>query len=200
MSRKPPLETGATLRLMVDAGDEEELEAQGTVSWCRPRSSPGGKTMYDVGIGLDAGWLAQERGPLGAALARIFVLEQYEPARAATRASVSLQAFAENTPEWEFDVSDLSLGGMRLHTQMPGHGAVKSGQPLSVRFDETDDSWSIRAEVVWVAGDANEGAGHRMHDVLGVQFQDLGAEEAKRLEAICEGAHQPKRILLSFHD
>jgi hypothetical protein len=193
-----PLKTGATLRLMVDAGDDEELEAQGTVSWCRPRSSPAGKTMYDVGIGLDAGWLAQERGPLGAALARIFVLEQYEPARAATRAAVSLQAFAEKTPEWEFDVSDLSLGGMRLHTQMPGQGAVKSGQPLSVRFEETEGSWSIRAEVVWVAGDANEGAEHRMRDVLGVQFQDLGSEEAKRLETICQGAHQPKRILLSF--
>lgn len=193
-----PLQTGAALRLMVDAGDDEELEARGTVSWCRPRSSPSGKTMYDVGIGLDAGWLAQERGPLGAALARIFVLEQFEPARAATRATVSLPAFAENTPEWEFDISDLSLGGMRLHTQLPGQGAVRSGQSMSVRFEEVGESWTIKAEVVWVAANANEGAEHRMRDVLGVRFHDLGAAESERLDAICAGTHQPQRIWLTF--
>lgn len=193
-----PLECGSTLRLMVDTGDDEELEAQGTVSWCRPRSSPSGKPMYDVGIGLDAGWLAQERGPLGAALARIFVLEQYEPARSDARAVVALRGFAERTPEWEFDISDLSVGGMRLHTELPAPGAVKSGQSIRVRFDEGDESWSIGGKVVWTAGGERDGLGLRVHDVLGVQFQHVAPNDLLRLETICRGDHQPQRVLISF--
>lgn len=193
-----PIEVGSTLGLMVDAGDEEELEARGTVSWCRPRSSPSGKTRYDVGIGLDAGWLAQERGPLGAALARIFVLEQYEPARSDARAAVALRGVAERTPEWEFDISDLSLGGMRLHTQLPAPGAVKSGQFLRVRFEDAAASWEVRGKVVWTAGGESGGLGATMSDILGVQFQNVAPGDEERLEAICSGAHQPDQIWIAF--
>src|SRR5262245_46830508 len=88
-----PVAKGTELKLSVDAGsDVEELQAVGHVTWCRERPSPTGKTVYDLGVAFESDWLAKDRGPLGSALARIFAMNSYEPARNFERTPVSLKA------------------------------------------------------------------------------------------------------------
>ena len=68
LESEKPVEKGTLLHLQVDAGEVEELECMGQVTWCRPRVSPTGKTMYDLGVAFESDWLARDRGPLGSIL------------------------------------------------------------------------------------------------------------------------------------
>src|SRR5581483_6581291 len=126
LESEKPVEKGTLLHLQVDAGEVEELECMGQVTWCRPRPSPTGKTMYDLGVAFESDWLARDRGPLGSALARIFAMNSYEPARSFERTPVSLKATSAQ-PAVELEIGNVSIGGMQIKSKGPIGDALKAG-------------------------------------------------------------------------
>jgi Tfp pilus assembly protein PilZ len=189
------VDNGAEMILVIDAGDEEALEAKGKVSWCRPRQSPTGKTMWDLGVAFESEWLAQERGPLGNALARIFAMNSYEPARAFERTPVSLRANTATEATVELSIADISVGGMQLKATS-GHvdEAVTTGSTVIVEFEVGGSSVSLDGRVAWVAGEKDETSGRSPVESFGVQFLDVGSDERALLERVRLGQSNPERI------
>lgn len=190
------VEVGSNLKLVIDAGDEESLEAQGRVTWCKARESPLGKPMYDLGVAFDSEWLAQERGPLGNALARIFAMNSYEPARSFERTKISLSAATASAPPLPLEIADMSLGGMRLRAPGGLGDRVRSGSAVVVELELGDKAHSIDGSVAWVTGGGGDAAGPRLGDSFGVQFSDLSGEDEALLNDVRLGRLSPERIVL----
>lgn len=192
-----PVATGTELKLHVDAGEAEELEAIGYVTWCRPHTSPTGKQVYDVGVRFESDWLARDRGPLGSALARIFAMNSYEPARNFERTPVSLKATSA-APAMELEVADLSVGGMRLRAK----GAVlaedvRTGVAVKVEI-EAKQLITLAGRVAWVAGPRGEAEGPRVQPAFGIEFSNLSADDRSLIESVRTGQIEPKRITITL--
>jgi Tfp pilus assembly protein PilZ len=189
--------TGTELKLHVDAGEAEELEAVGYVTWCRPHTSPTGKQVYDVGVRFESDWLARDRGPLGSALARIFAMNSYEPARNFERTPVSLQAKSA-PPAMELEVADLSVGGMRLRCKSGSLAEdVRMGAAVKVEL-EADKSVTLTGRVAWVAGARGASEGPRVQESFGIEFSNLSADDKSLVEAVRTGQAEPKRITITL--
>lgn len=201
-----PVPKGTELKLLVDAGEVEELQCIGQVTWCRERVSPTGKTMYDLGVAFESDWLARERGPLGSALARIFAMNSYEPARNFERTPVSLKASSStqsSTPSAgaaELEVGNVSIGGMQIRSKGP-LGDVKAGAGVTVEIHAEGAVRSLGGKIAWVAG-ARAGdipaSGPRMSDSFGVEFGSLQDDDRVLLEKIRTGQVEPTKIVVAL--
>lgn len=197
LESEAPVEVGSDLKLIVDAGDDETLEATGRVTWCRPRESPTGKTLFDLGVAFDSEWLAQKRGPLGTALARIFAMNSYEPARGYERTPVALKASTASAPPIELEIADMSLGGMQLRAKTGLGDKVRTGNAVIVELELDGKTHSIDGRVAWVAGGVEEGEGApgpRVGDSFGVQFLDMSDGDESLLNDVRLGRLEPERI------
>lgn len=186
------VKAGSDLTIVIDAGDEESLEALGTVTWCKSRPSPTGKTIYDLGVQFETDWLAQKRGPLGTALARIFAMNSVEPARGFERTPVSLRAGAAGYEAGGLEIADMSLGGMQLRAPEGISEKMKMGGAVIVEIEVEGKTHSVDGKVVWVAG--QEGGQHRLGDAFGVQFVDMDANEQAIVDRVRLGKSAPERI------
>lgn len=192
-----PVEKGTELKLHVDAGEVEELEAVGYVTWCRAHTSPTGKTLYDVGVAFESDWLAKDRGPLGSALARIFAMNSYEPARSFERTPVSLAASVA-APQTDLEIGNLSIGGMQIRSRGPLSDQLKAGLGVQVLVEVSAGSHALQGKIAWVAGARDEAAGPRVSDSFGIEFGALSAEERTLLEQVRTGQVEPTRITLTL--
>jgi hypothetical protein len=195
------VEKGTALKLHVDAGEVEELEATGYVTWCRPRASPTGKTVYDLGVAFESDWLAKDRGPLGSALARIFAMNSYEPARNFERTPVSLNA-SSVSPALELEIGNLSIGGMQIRSKGPLGDHMRAGLGVRVEIEAEGSKRTLPGKVAWVAGnrgDPGEYTGPRVSDSFGVEFATtISPEDRALLEKIRTGQTEPTRIVLAL--
>jgi hypothetical protein len=194
-----PVEKGTILKLHVDAGEAEELECVGQVTWCRPRPSPTGKTLYDLGVAFESDWLARDRGPLGSALARIFAMNSYEPARNFERTPVSLKATSTQgdtaASAIELEVGNVSIGGMQIRSKTP-LGELKAGIGVVVDIEADGGTSSLRGKVAWVAGARGDSA--RLADSFGIEFGEITQEDRGLLEKIRTGQTEPVRITVAL--
>lgn len=186
------VEPGSDLTIVIDAGDEESLEALGTVTWCKSRPSPTGKTVYDLGVQFESDWLAQKRGPLGTALARIFAMNSVEPARGFERTPVALRAAAAGYEAGGLEIADLSMGGMQLRAPEGLSAKLRTGSAVIVEIDLEGKTHSVDGKVVWIAG--QEGGQHRLGDAFGVQFVEMDEGERAVLDRVRLGKGVPERI------
>lgn len=178
-----PVEAGSELEMILDGGDEEELTARGRVTWCRPRQSPAGRQLFDIGVAFDDDWLAQDRGPLGTALARIFAMNRFEPARDFERTKVALKASTSSSPPVSLEIVDISIGGMQLRATNTEKAPVSSKGTVIVEIDVSGETHSIDGRVVWIAGAS-----------FGVQFSDTGENDTTFLEGVQRGEVAPERV------
>jgi hypothetical protein len=184
-----PVPAGTALKMHVDAGEAEELEANGYITWCRPRASPTGKQLYDLGVSFESDWLAKDRGPLGSALARIFAMNSYEPARNFERTPVALQA-ASASPSMQLEVTDISIGGMRLKSKSgPLSEHVKGRLAVKIVVDISTGSHTIPGRVAWVAGSAHS---------FGIELAETSQDDKALLERIRTGQTEPLRITITL--
>lgn len=204
-----PVEKGTALKLHVDAGEVEELEATGYVTWCRPRETPTGKTIYDLGVAFESDWLAKDRGPLGSALARIFAMNSYEPARNYERTPVSLTATALSSgPALDLEIGNLSIGGMQIRSKGPLGEHLRAGLGVSVEIEAEGSKRKLTGKVAWVAGSRSSLGGGppsessgpvRVSDSFGVEFSGTVTQEDRTLlEKIRTGQVEPTKIVVSL--
>ena len=189
------VETGSPLHLVVDVGgDTDELIAEGKVMWCRTRHSPTGRACFDVGVAFESDWLAKERGPLGQALARIFAMNAYEPARtfARTRLGLAVDGTEFGGP---LELVNLSQGGMQLKSTGPLAQQVRAGMHVDVVVDAGIQKVTLAGKVAWVAASA-EGKGGE--DRFGVEFNGPGEGDRALLELVCTGHAEPQRIAVAL--
>jgi Tfp pilus assembly protein PilZ len=181
-----PVVVGTEMNLVIDVGgDTDELTAGGTVMWCRERPSPTGRMMYDVGVSFESDWLQHDRGPLGQALARIFAMNAYEPARVDERTEVRFIAHA-NTDILE--VGNLSVGGMQLKGKTAVAHALTVGQMLQVTLTVDGEKHALKARVAWIAGQGQRVASApRVDDSFGVEFVGASDADNAALEKIRRG-------------
>jgi Tfp pilus assembly protein PilZ len=183
------VDAGRPLHLVVDmGGDTDELVAEGKVMWCRSRPSPTGKTTYDVGVAFESDWLAKERGPLGQALARIFAMNAYEPARVFARTDLSV-AVDGNDVGGVLELVNLSQGGMQVKSSA-GASNARAGMNVQIVID-ADTQVTLTGRVAWVATQGTE-------DRFGVEFSGPGDGDRTLLERICTGQAEPRRIALAL--
>lgn len=190
-----PVPKGTQLKLSVDAGEVEELQAVGEVTWCRERPSPTGKVVYDVGVAFESDWLAKDRGPLGSALARIFAMNSYEPARNFERTPVSLRA-SSTAPLVELEIANLSAGGMQVRSKGPLADALRAGLGVRVDVEVAEGRRTLAGRVAWVAGQ-RPGEGPRVADSFGIEFDAaLPSTDRQLLEQVRQGQVEPKSIAI----
>jgi hypothetical protein len=189
------VDAGSPLHLVVDVGgDADELVAEGRVMWCRARPSPTGRPLFDVGVAFESDWLTKERGPLGQALARIFAMNAYEPARSFARTDLAL-AVDGSAFGGPLTLVNLSQGGMQLKSTGPLAQQVRAGMNVAVTVDAGGRQMALEGKVAWVAA-SSEGKG--TEDRFGVEF--AGAEERDRLllESVCVGQTEAQRIAIAL--
>lgn len=188
------LVSGSSLDLIVDVGgDADELIAKGTVMWCRERESPTGRQLYDVGVAFESDWLAKDRGPLGQALARIFAMNDFEPARTFERTTVALSvAGAGPLASGALTMVNLSAGGMQLKAQGSTGDIVRAGLSLEVTIASDGVEHRFQGRVAWVA--ASEGG-----DRFGVELSALSTEETTFLEGLRTSGGDGATVSLVLH-
>lgn len=190
-----PVAKGTALKLTVDAGEAEELSTVGTVTWCRAHTTPMGKTLYHLGVAFESDWLARDRGPLGSALARIFALNSYEPARQFERTAVSLAASVAS-PASPMEVVNISLGGMQLRSKGALNDAVRPGVAVRVEVDVSGAVHRLQSQVVWLAAAQAGGPDASASSAFGLEFSGLGEEELRLVDGMRTAGVQPTRITL----
>jgi hypothetical protein len=190
------LENASDLDLVVDVGgDADELTAKGKVMWCRLRESPTGRSMYDVGVAFESDWLAKDRGPLGQALARIFSMNSYEPARTFERTEVHLSVASSGPLSGgTLTMVNLSGGGMQVSLSGGNSDIVRAGIDVEVTVSIDGADHAFAGRVAWVAANANADAD--AGDRFGVEFVDVNAAAAATLEKIRVGDVQPTRVAM----
>ena len=193
------VDQGAALALVVDVGgDEDELVAAGSVMWCRPRTSPTGKALWDVGVAFESDWLAKDRGPLGQALARIFAMNSYEPARSFERTPIAIAVDGGElgnvlqTSGATLSMVNLSIGGMQLRCTGGVVDVVRAGMAVSVAIDAEGRTLSLGGKVAWVAA-ASEGDSR-----FGVELAGVSATDKEVLERIRNGQSEPTRVAVTL--
>jgi hypothetical protein len=205
-----PVEPGAELQMVADTGEEESLKATGLVTWCQKRRTPTGRTMYDIGLHFADEWLAQDRGPLGSALAKIFSMNQFEPARAFQRTQVSLRATAASEIIRKLEIVDLSVGGLQLKAIGPGHQQLAKGKTIEIDLVVAELSHVIQGKIVWTSGPELSGDGLPDEEpgeepgeetrLFGIQFVDLGLKDRDLLEHLQATDLPPDRITFLLND
>lgn len=204
-----PVEKGTALKLHVDAGEVEELEATGYVTWCRPRETPTGKTIYDLGVAFESDWLAKDRGPLGSALARIFAMNSYEPARTFERTPVSLTATSPALvpgPALELEIGNLSIGGMQIRSKGPLGDHLRAGLGVKVEIEAEGSKRTLPGKVAWVAGSRSQAnpmgpdsGPVRVSDSFGVEFSGtITQDDRALLEKIRTGQVDTAKITVAL--
>ncbi|MCC7108415.1 MAG: PilZ domain-containing protein [Deltaproteobacteria bacterium] len=192
-----PIAKGTQLKLSVDAGEVEELQAVGEVTWCREHASPTGKMVYDVGVAFESDWLAKDRGPLGSALARIFAMNSYEPARNFERTPVSLRA-SSTAPRQELEIGNLSAGGMQVRSKGPLADSLRTGLGVKVEIELPTERRVLPGKVAWVAGQ-RPGEGPRVADSFGIEFDaTLLPADREMLEQVRQGQLEPKGVVITL--
>ena len=192
------LDKDGDLDLVVDVGgDGDELVAKGKVMWCRERGTPTGRPIYDVGVSFESDWLAKDRGPLGQALARIFAMNSYEPARTFERTQVSLTASGSSLAGGTLTIVNLSAGGMQVRADGSLGEALRAGAGLAVVIDVDKTPHSMKGRVAWVAAARPDG-GESVGDRFGVEFVDLSDADRTLLERIRMGQAEPTSMKLSL--
>ncbi len=186
------LENGSDLDLVVDiGGDADELIAKGKVMWCRLRESPTGRTMYDVGVSFESDWLTKDRGPLGQALARIFSMNSYEPARTFERTEVQLSVASTGPLSGgTLTMVNLSGGGMQVSLAGGNGDVVRAGIDVEVSIDVDGAAHAYVGRVAWVASAGEAG------DRFGVEFVNVAAAATATLDKIRTGEIHPTRVVL----
>lgn len=183
------LDNGADLDLVVDVGgDADELIAKGKVMWCRTRETATGRHMYDVGVSFESDWLARDRGPLGQALARIFAMNSYEPARTFERTHVQLSVSGAGPLAGDaLTMVDLSAGGMQLRSVGRIADAVRAGVVIETTLTAGADARALPGRVAWVAA-AETG------DRFGIEFVGIAGPEMAFIESIRAGRLEPTHV------
>jgi PilZ domain len=186
---------GSDLQLVVDIGtDAEELVVTGNVTWCRERPSPTGKPMYDVGVRFESDWLSRDRGPLGLALARIFAMNSYEPAREEIRTHTQLMASAGPV---DLTIGNVSIGGMQLKAATTLPDGVKTGRSTVVVIHMDADTHTLQGRIAWVAGQGDRLASSpRIDDSFGIEFGDVKSDDRALLERIRTGQVVPTTVTI----
>ncbi len=201
-----PVEPGAELQMVSDTGEEESLKATGLVTWCHKRLTPTGRTVYDIGLHFADEWLAQDRGPLGSALAKIFSMNQFEPARAFQRTQVALRANIDSESPLSLEIIDLSVGGLQLKATGAGHRKLGKGKTIEIELVVADLSHIIQGKIVWTSGPELSGDGlpdeapGEETRLFGVQFVELGLKDRDLLEHLQATELPPERVTFLFDD
>ncbi|MBM4279975.1 MAG: PilZ domain-containing protein [Deltaproteobacteria bacterium] len=189
------VKAGSPLHLIIDVGgDTEELVAEGQVMWCRHRPSPTGRPLFDIGVSFESDWLAKQRSPLGNALARIFAMNDYEPARTFARTGLGL-AVDGTAFGGPLALVNLSQGGMQLKSTGQLAQQVRAGMRVEVVVEAAARAVTLAGKVAWVAA-AAEGKGGE--DRFGVEFAGPGEGDNALLEAVCTGQTEAHKIALSL--
>lgn len=186
------LDDDATLALKIDiGGDEDELLAAGSVMWCRPRTSPTGKQLWDVGVAFESDWLAKDRGPLAKALARIFAMNSYEPARSAERTPLAI-ALGPLGSDAALAMVNISVGGMQMMCTGVVADGVRAGMVVGVVVQTDTKTLTLAGKIAWVAA-LPEG-----NSRFGVELTNVAAPDKEELEQICRGQIEPKSVSVSL--
>lgn len=185
------VDNGASLDLIVDVGgDADELTALGKVMWCRERESPTGRQLYDVGVAFESDWLAKDRGPLGQALARIFAMNSYEPARSFERTQISGNVVgAGPLAGGVLSMVNLSVGGLQLRSTGSVADVVRAGMDVAIDIEAEGRTRAYNGRVAWVA--ASE-AGDR----FGIELVGLSVDDTAALERLRSGQAEPQHVAL----
>jgi hypothetical protein len=170
---------GTRLNLELDDGLGHGGNGAGEVAWCRPRQTPGGRTVYDIGLRLDDAWVRGEGSPLLSALARIFGVAPSSPTAEVQRVRAEMRAgdrmFAITLTE--FDAR--SLRATLVEPETPSGLVVGARARLRSPLAANQ---AVNAAVVFVAECQN------MADVLHTQFglalDERSAEERAAASAL----------------
>jgi len=184
---------GARLAMELSDGDEESIHTFGQVTWCNERKSPTGKIMFDTGVHFVTEWLKTERGPLATALARVFSMGAFEPARSSERVKVSIAASLDGNAD-AMEVADLSAGGMYLCLSAD-ENAVVQGKTLTARFNDGDAAYDVKGRIAWVAK-ADDEAGQK--GGCGVQFLEMNADARTFLHAVRKKEKSPDAVAVTL--
>lgn len=190
---------GSELSMVVDTGEEESLQATGMVTWCQKRFTPTGRTIYDIGLHFAEEWLAQDRGPLGSALAKIFSMNEFEPARAFQRTQVALRAESSSTDPLKLEIVDLSAGGLQLKCTGQTHHQLNKEQTIKIEMVIADLCHVIEGKIVWVSAsgdtaDLDLNSTEEPVHYYGVQFIELELKDRDLLEQMQNSEIPPDRI------
>ena len=192
LETRVPLEQGSTVKLSLDAGDGEPVEAEATVVWCRERQGKLLHPLFDIGVRFEGEWLSQDRGKLGRALGRIFSFGDFEPARSYDRVNVTLHAKSMGDDGEVLTVVDLSSGGMQLRSEIALGERVRTGETVIVEMSMASETLNFDAEVMWVT--EQESGGQSLMTSFGLQFSDLEAEEQRSLAKVIRGDANPDQM------
>lgn len=194
---REPLKEGQRLSFTLDAGDGQGVTGNGEVTWCRPRATVAGKTVYDAGVRFDDDWLKGDRGPLGRALGRFFAATEAEPARDFTRVRTRLVAQGKGKDQTvTLTITDLSEGGLRVTVEgskLPG--GIQVGKPVKVSFGEGGRS-EVQASVAWVADSPGKGA--KLNAQFGVSFAPDDATARNAVLAILSSMGKVDAVIPSI--
>jgi len=189
------VDMGSALSLNVDVGGDVDVElvAAGQVMWCRERHSPTGKIINDVGVAFESDWLAKDRGPLGSALARIFAMNSYEPARSFERTPIALVVDGGGCLDSAVKLSmvNLSVGGMQLMLTGGGSDVVRAAGTVAVDVDADGRTLALLGKIAWVA--AGETSTR-----FGVELSGTSAADKEVLERVRNGQSEPTRVLVTL--
>jgi hypothetical protein len=188
------VDMGSALSLNVDVGGDVDVEliAAGKVMWCRERHTHTGKIIYDVGVSFESDWLAKDRGPLGQALARIFAMNSYEPARSFERTAVSIHVDGGGLPGTvELSMVNLSVGGMQLMAKGEGSDVVRAGASVSVGLETEGRTLPLQGKVAWVA--AGESSTR-----FGIELMGTSTGDKETLERVRNGQSEPTRVTVTL--
>lgn len=189
------VDMGSALSLNVDIGGDADVElvAAGKVMWCRERTSPTGKVIYDVGVAFESDWLAKDRGPLGQALARIFAMNSYEPARSFERTPVMFLVEGGNTlgKDAVLSMVNLSVGGMQLMVVGSGADVVRAGAAVQIAVDAESRTLALAGKIAWVAASEDKIR-------FGVELSGTSAPDKEVLERIRNGQSEPTRVSVTL--
>ncbi len=192
LESRVPLDKGSTVKLSLDAGDSEPVEAEATVAWCRERKGKLSRPLYDIGVRFEGEWLSQDRGKLGRALGRIFSFGEFEPARSYDRVKVTLHAKSMGDDGELLTVVDLSTAGMQLRSDASLGERVRTGETVIVELGMAGASLNLDAEVMWVSD--QESGGEALMTSFGLHFSELSVDEKHSLASIVRGDSSPDQI------
>lgn len=205
------VDMGSALSLNVDIGGDADVElvAAGKVMWCRERTTPTGKIIYDVGVAFESDWLAKDRGPLGQALARIFAMNSYEPARSFERTPITfaVEGGGHLGKDAVLSLVNLSVGGMQLMcTGAPANAGaggdaasgsaaitdvVRAGANVQVGIEAEGGLLALSGKIAWVATS-------EVNTRFGVELAGVSVVDKELLERIRSGQSEPARLSVTL--
>ncbi len=180
---------GEKLQLMVDTGENPQPSyLDGEVTWCRPHVTPTGRTVFDVGVKLNAeGWHTPEMGKLGSALARLFALREREQVPVYTQTPCALD---DGTP---LQLADVEVTLLQFTAPSALEGRVTTGAAVTLELEAEDAKHAIPARVAWVS-DQQGGKGARFKEGFALDTRDASAPHKALLDRVRTGQSTPTRL------